>query len=78
MIKFDILKPSYLWHYKFGYINKKCISKLQTDVYLDSSDFESFETYDSYLFGIMTKIPLTEKVNALMILLGLYMLMFVA
>ena len=46
-VKINDLNPTYLWHYRLGHINKKRISKLHVDGYLDSFDLESIEICES-------------------------------
>ena len=60
-IKPNELNPSYLWHCRLGHINEKRISKLHKDGFLDSFDYESYETCRSCLIGKMTKSPFTGK-----------------
>ena len=69
--KLDIVKQSYLWHCRLGHVNEKRISKLHKDGYLDSFDYESFETCESCLLGKMTKTPFTGKGERASDLLGL-------
>ena len=52
-------------------MNKKRISKLHKDGYLDSFDYESFETCESCLLGKMTKTPFSKKGKRASDLLGL-------
>ena len=50
---------SYLWHCRLGHINKKRMSKLQTNGILDFAGPESFDICESCLSGKMTKAPFT-------------------
>jgi hypothetical protein len=49
--------PTYLWHYRLGHIGVKHMKKLHFDGFLESLDFESFDTCESCLMGKMTKTP---------------------
>ena len=63
------LNTTYLWHYRLGHINEKRILKLHQHGLLNSFDYESFETCESYLLEKMTKTPFTrqsERANDLM------------
>ncbi|KAD3336791.1 hypothetical protein E3N88_32310 [Mikania micrantha] len=50
---------TYLWHCRLGHINKKRMSKLQTDGILKPTGSESFDICESCLWGKMTKAPFT-------------------
>ena len=65
------LNTTYLWHYRLGHINEKCISKLYQDGLLHSFDFESYEVCESCLLGKMTKAPFTGDSERVDDLLGL-------
>ncbi|KAK2396677.1 putative mitochondrial protein [Trifolium repens] len=60
-LKPNELNPSYLWHCRLGHINEKRISKLHKDGFLESFDYESYDTCRSCLIGKMTKAPFTGK-----------------
>ena len=62
---------TYLWHCRLGHINEKRISKLHKDGFLDSHDYESYETCESCLLGKMTKDPFTKTGERAGDLLGL-------
>ena len=55
----DGLDKSYLWHCRLGHINKKRITKLQSDGILESFDQTSNDKCESCLLGKMTKAPFT-------------------
>ena len=42
-LKSNNSRDSYLWHHHLGHVNKKYLTKLHKDGYLDSFDWESFE-----------------------------------
>ena len=46
---------TYLWHYRLGHIGVKCMKKLHADGFLESLDYESFDTCEPCLMGKMTK-----------------------
>ncbi|GJR85602.1 retrotransposon protein, putative, ty1-copia subclass [Tanacetum coccineum] len=48
------LDSTYLWHCRLAHINKKRIKQLQQDGLLKSTNDESFDKYESCLFGKMT------------------------
>ena len=58
--KSNDLNSTYLWHCRLGHINEKRISKLHQVGLLNSFDFESYDTCESYLLGKMKKDPFTE------------------
>jgi hypothetical protein len=65
------LNPTFIWHYRLGHINKKCIEKLHKDGLLSSFDFESFDMCESCLLSKMTKAPFTgqsERASDLLVL----------
>lgn len=70
-LKPNELNPTYLWHCRLGHINENRISKLHKDGFLDSFDFESYETCRSCLLGKMTKAPFTGQGERASDLLGL-------
>jgi hypothetical protein len=51
------INKTYLWHCRLGHIGEKRINKLHKEGYLDSYDYESYETCESCLKGKMTKSP---------------------
>jgi hypothetical protein len=65
------LNPTFIWHYRLGHINKKCIEKLHKDGLLSSFDFESFDMCESCLLSKMTKAPFTGQSERASDLLGL-------
>ena len=69
--KSNDLNTTYLWHCHLGHINEKSISKLHQHGLLNSFDFESYETCESYLLGKMTKTPFTGHSERTDDLLGL-------
>ena len=67
--KSNDLNTTYLWHCHLGHVNKKCILILYKHGILNSFDFESYDTCESYLMGKMTKTLFTgysERVNDLL------------
>ena len=48
---------TYLWHCRLGHIGVKRVKKLHTDGFLESLDYESFDTCEPCLMGTMTKTP---------------------
>ena len=46
-----------LWHSHLGHIGVKRMKKLHTDGFLESLDYESFDTCEACLMGKMTKTP---------------------
>jgi hypothetical protein len=54
-LKPNELNPSYLWHCRLGHINEKRISKLHKDGFLESFDYESYDTCRSCPIGKMTE-----------------------
>ena len=67
--KSNDLNITYLWHCRLGHINDKYISKLHQYGLLNSFDFKSYETCESYLLGKITKKPFTghsERANDLL------------
>jgi hypothetical protein len=65
------LNPTFIWYYRLGHINEKCVERLHKDDLLSSFNFESFDTCESYLLGKMTKISFTGKSERASDLLGL-------
>jgi hypothetical protein len=55
--------PTYLWHCRLGHICVKCMKKLHYDGFLESLDFESFETCEPCLMGKMTKTPFSRMME---------------
>ncbi|GKE52016.1 retrotransposon protein, putative, ty1-copia subclass [Tanacetum coccineum] len=53
------LDKSKLWHSRLGYLNKKCIARLQKDGVLESFDFKSDDVCQYCLLGKTTKSPFT-------------------
>lgn len=49
----NVLDKSYLWHYRLGHINKKCIAKLQKDEILEAFNLESNDVCKSSLLDKM-------------------------
>ena len=49
--KSNEMNPTYLWHCRLGHINENRISRLHKDGFLDSFDYESYETCESCLLG---------------------------
>jgi hypothetical protein len=43
------LNPTFIWHYRLGHINEKCIDRLHKNGLLSSFDFESFDTCEPCL-----------------------------
>jgi hypothetical protein len=75
MAQLNDLNPIFIWHYRLGHINEKCIERLHKDGLLSSFDFESFDMCESCLLGKMTKAPFTgqsERVSALLGLIHTY------
>jgi hypothetical protein len=64
------LNLTFIWHYRLGHINEKCIERLHKDGLSNSFDFESFDTCESYLFGKMTKAHFTGQSERTSDLLG--------
>jgi hypothetical protein len=50
------LNPTFIWHCHLGHINEKRIERLHKYGLFNSFNFESFETCESYLLGVMTKM----------------------
>ena len=48
---------TYLWHCRLGHIGVKRMKKLHSDGLLESLDYESFDTCEPCLMGMMTKTP---------------------
>src|SRR3954464_16099696 len=48
---------TYLWHCRLGHIGVKRMKKLHSDGFLESLDFESFDTCEPCLMGKMIKTP---------------------
>jgi hypothetical protein len=71
MARLNDLNSTFIWHCRLGHINKKCIEKLHKYGLLSSFDFESFDTSESCLLGIMTKAPFIGKSERVSDLLGL-------
>ncbi|GJZ20300.1 retrotransposon protein, putative, ty1-copia subclass [Tanacetum coccineum] len=65
------LVSALLWHCCLGYINKKCIEKLQHDGHLNSTDIKSFEKCVSCMSGKMARKPYSHQVERAKDLLGL-------
>jgi gag-polypeptide of LTR copia-type/GAG-pre-integrase domain len=61
-LKISNTNSSFMWYYRLGHINEKCIKKLQDDGLLNQFDWESIDRCESYLLGKMTKVPF-NKVN---------------
>ena len=55
MQKLDDVKQSFLWHCRLHHINEKHVFKLNQSGYLDSFDYESFETCEFCLQEKMIK-----------------------
>jgi hypothetical protein len=70
-VQLNDLNSTFIWHCRLGHINKKCIEKLHKYGLLSSFDFESFDTSESCLLGIMTKAPFIGKSERVSDLLGL-------
>jgi hypothetical protein len=64
------LNPTFIWHYHLDHINEKCIGRPHKDSLLNSFDFESFDTCESYLLRKMTKSPFTAQSERASDLLG--------
>ena len=69
--KSNDLNTTYLWHCRLSHINEKRISTLHKHGILNSFDFESYDTCESYLMGKMTKIHFTGHSERTDDLLGL-------
>ena len=54
---------NYLWHYRLGHIGEKRMKKLHTVGFLESLDYESFETCEPCLMGKMTTTPFSETME---------------
>jgi hypothetical protein len=63
--KCNDIDPTYFWHCWLGHISQKRMKKLHDDGLLTSSNFESFETCESYLLGKMTKFPFAKSCKRL-------------
>ena len=55
--KVDNDSANYLCHCHLGHISVKRMKKLHTDGFLESLDYESFDTCEPCLMGKMTKTP---------------------
>ena len=67
--KVDNDSATYLWHCRLGHIGVKRMKKLHTDGFLESFDYESFDTCEPCLMGKMTKTPFSgtiERANDLL------------
>ena len=53
--KDDNDSATYLWHCRLGHIGVKRMNKLHADGFLESLDYESFDTCKPCLMGKMTK-----------------------
>jgi hypothetical protein len=47
MARLNDLSPTFIWHCRLGHINEKRIERLHKDGFLNSFDFESFDTYST-------------------------------
>jgi hypothetical protein len=65
------LNPTFIWHYRLGYINEKHIERLHKDGLLSSFDFELFDTCEFCLLGKMTKASFTGQSEKASKVLGL-------
>jgi hypothetical protein len=63
--------PTYVWHCHLGHIGKKRIERLHKNGLLDSFDYESIETCESWLLEKMTKAPFVGQSERASELLGL-------
>ena len=61
--KVDNDSATYLWHCHLGHIGVKHMKKLHADGFLESLDYESFDTCESCLMGKMTKTPFFETME---------------
>ena len=59
--RIDNITDAYLWHCRFGYINKNKINRLTQEKILDINNYESLLTYESYLLKKMIRTPFTRK-----------------
>ena len=59
--KGDNLKSSFIWHCRLCHISERCMIKLHKSVSLGSFDYESLDTCESCLLGMMTKLPFKGK-----------------
>ena len=67
--KVDNDSATYLWHFRLGHIGVKRMKKLHTDGFLESLDYESFDTCEPCLMGKMTKTMFSgtmERANDLL------------
>src|SRR5215216_2253650 len=67
--KVDNDSATYLWHCRLGHIGVKHMKKLHMDGFLESLDYESFDTCEPCLMGKMTKTPFfgtMERANDLL------------
>ena len=53
----------HLWHYRLGHIVVKRMKKLHTDGFLESLNYESFDTCEPCLVGKMTRTPFSETME---------------
>nr|GFB11037.1 hypothetical protein [Tanacetum cinerariifolium] len=65
------LDSSYLWHCRLVHIGKTRMQKLQREGLLESINDESFDKYESCIFGKMTKKPFNNNIERATDLLGL-------
>ena len=49
------VNEAYLWCFRLGHIGDGRLQKLHNDAYLGEFDYESFETYESYIMGKLFK-----------------------
>nr|KAJ0205323.1 hypothetical protein LSAT_V11C500246130 [Lactuca sativa] len=65
------LNQRYLWHCRRRHINKRLISQLQKSGLLGENESESFDIFESYLCGKMTKSPFCGTSERASVLLGI-------
>ena len=61
--KVDNDSATYLWHCRLGHIGVKRMKQLHTDGFLESLDYESFDTCEPCLMGKITKTPFSRTME---------------
>ena len=57
---------TYLWHCRLGHIGIKCMKKLHKVGFLESLDYESYDTFEPCLLGKRLKLHYSEQWNELL------------
>ena len=70
--KVDNDSETYLWHCRLSHIGLERMKKLHADGFLESLDYESFDTCEPCLMGKMTKTPFSgtmERAAGLLVII---------